>query len=63
MFSQARGWKFGEFLLDRKGRWWRFRPAISATGELARHYAEPLPAPPPVTSEQFAEMLARHGVV
>jgi hypothetical protein len=63
MFSQTRGWKFGEYLLDRKGRWWRFRAAPAASGGEGRAYAEALPAPPPVTSEQFAEVLARNGVV
>lgn len=63
MFSQTRGWKFGEYLLDRKGRWWRFRAVPAASGGAARYYAEALPAPPSVTSEQFAEMLAHYGVV
>lgn len=62
-FSQTRGWKFGEHLLDRKGRWWRFRAAPSPTGGPGRHYAERLATAPPTSSEAFADMLAHYRVV
>ena len=62
MFFPTWGWKFGDYLLDRKGRWWRFSTSPSASGGAGATRAVRLPESPAVSSDELAAMLARHGV-
>jgi hypothetical protein len=61
-FVPTWGWRFGDYLLDRKGRWWRFSTAGSPSGGAGPTYAERLSDPQVVSSDELAAMLARHGV-